>query len=48
MAMSLDARIADADGGVGWLEQFGDGGGDYFGYQAFYDQVDTLVMGRIK
>ena len=45
LAMSLDGFLADAEGGVGWL-----GGedpayeGDY-GYGAFYQTVDTLVMG---
>ncbi len=44
IAMSLDARIADADGGLGWLDSFG-GEGD-FGYADFYAGIDALVMGR--
>jgi dihydrofolate reductase len=41
IATSLDGFIADRDGGVDWL--FADG--DY-GYAAFFDSVETLIMGR--
>lgn len=45
IAMALDGRIADADGGIGWLDDFGVEGSDN-GYEAFYASVDALVMGR--
>lgn len=45
IAMSLDARIADAAGGVDWLTPFNDPAND-FGYAAFYKTIDVLVMGR--
>jgi len=45
IAMSLDGRIADASGGVGWLDRF-DGLGTDFGYAEFYAGIDALVMGR--
>jgi dihydrofolate reductase len=41
IATSLDGFIADRDGGVDWL--FADG--DY-GYTAFFDSIETLLMGR--
>src|SRR3712207_517414 len=41
IATSLDGFIADRDGGVDWL--FADG--DY-GYAAFFDSIETLIMGR--
>lgn len=44
IAASLDGRIADAGGGVGWLDPFA---GDDHGYEAFYAGVDALVMGRL-
>lgn len=45
IAVSLDGYIADAAGGVGWLE--GEDplyDGDY-GYEAFFRGIDTVVMG---
>jgi dihydrofolate reductase len=41
IATSLDGYIARADGRVDWL--FTD---DDYGYAAFYESVDTVVMGR--
>lgn len=43
MATSLDGMIADAEGGVGWLNRWDDV--DY-GTPEFMASVDTLIMGR--
>jgi dihydrofolate reductase len=45
MAMSLDGYIARPDGSLGWLEPFEKSGEDY-GYPAFFESVDALVIGR--
>lgn len=45
VASSLDGCIAAADGGVDWLKPF-EGGGEDYGYAAFYAGVDVLLMGR--
>lgn len=46
MAVSLDGYIADVDGNVDWLAAFhGDGTEDY-GYGAFVDAIDAIVIGR--
>jgi dihydrofolate reductase len=41
IAASLDGYIARPDGGVDWLFTDQD-----YGYQAFYDSVDALLIGR--
>lgn len=46
IATSLDGYIADADGGVGFLDTFPMPEGDDMGYYAFMAQVDALLMGR--
>lgn len=44
IATSLDGFIARADGSVDWLEH--ESGDEDYGYRAFIETVDTLVMGR--
>jgi dihydrofolate reductase len=44
IAQSLDGFIADADGGVEWLEAFNVEGQDH-GYAAFLSDVAAVVMG---
>ena len=44
IATSIDGFIARKDGGIDWLPD-GDGSEDY-GYRAFMDSVDAIVMGR--
>jgi dihydrofolate reductase len=46
IAMSLDGRIADEQGGVGWLEDIRGDGGDS-GYGDFISQIDTVLMGSV-
>lgn len=45
IATSLDGFIARPDGGIDWLPTPVPGGEDY-GYHAFMDTVDAIVMGR--
>ena len=45
VACSADGYIADADGGIGWLDNF-QGAGEDYGYKEFFDSMDGLVMGR--
>lgn len=44
IAASLDGFIARPDGGLDWLEAVHVEGEDY-GYQAFFDSVDALLLG---
>lgn len=45
IAMTLDGYIARTDGAFDWLSAVEQPGEDY-GYRAFYDSVDAVVMGR--
>jgi dihydrofolate reductase len=45
VATSLDGYIATLDGGIDWLPRL-DPEGEDFGYRAFYESVDALIMGR--
>ncbi len=45
IATSLDGFIARPDGAIDWLPAPEPGGEDY-GYHAFMDSVDAIVMGR--
>lgn len=47
IATSLDGFIARPNGDLDWLPGVGDADtGEDYGYQAFMDSVDVLVMGR--
>lgn len=45
IATSVDGYIARSDGSVDWLDAVARPGEDY-GYRAFVESVDALVMGR--
>jgi len=45
-ATSLDGFIARENGAIDWLGSPPEEGGEDYGYQAFMDSVDVLVMGR--
>ncbi len=45
IGLSLDGCIADACGGVGWLEGQEPGWPGDYGYAGFYGEVDTVLMG---
>ena len=44
IAQTLDGYIARADGAIDWLAQIDEHDHDY-GYAAFYDTVDAVIMG---
>lgn len=46
IATSLDGYIADRDGGLGWLSEGAAPDEGDFGYAAFMEGIDALVMGR--
>jgi len=46
IAMSLNGKIASKDGGVDWLEATPNPDKLDYGYQAFYDSVDTTIQGK--
>ncbi|MGB3200474.1 MAG: dihydrofolate reductase family protein [Nodosilinea sp.] len=45
IATSLDGFIATSEGGIDWLSAIETPEEDY-GYKAFYDSIDAIVMGR--
>lgn len=45
IAMSLDGYLADLHGGIGWLEGQESGANDMESYEAFIQDVDTVIMG---
>jgi dihydrofolate reductase len=46
IATSVDGFIARENGGIDWLPGVGDAGTEDYGYRAFIDSVDAIVMGR--
>lgn len=45
IATSQDGFIADKDGGVGWLDPYNNIEGEDFGYNAFYESIDGIIIG---
>ena len=45
IATSLNNKIAAKDGSVEWLESIPHKEGEDYGYQKFYETVDTTIMG---
>jgi dihydrofolate reductase len=45
IASSLNSKIADQDGAVEWLEKIPHPDGEDYGYQHFYETIDTTIMG---
>ena len=47
IATSLDGFIARVNGDIDWFSGGGSGdGGEVYGYKAFLETIDVLVMGR--
>ena len=46
IATSLDGYIARPDGSIDWLNEIPNPDNSDFGYNDFYAEIDTLVMGR--
>lgn len=46
IATSLDGFIAKKDGSLDWLTEYSDTGQGDFGFAAFMDSVDAVIMGR--
>jgi dihydrofolate reductase len=46
IAKSLDAYIADKDGGIDWLDSIPNPDQIDMGYNKFNDRIDAIVMGR--
>lgn len=44
VATSMDGFIATPDGGVDWLSPY-EGTGEDYGYKAFYEKLDVLLLG---
>ncbi|CAM3834588.1 dihydrofolate reductase family protein [Parendozoicomonas haliclonae] len=46
LGASIDGYIADRDGGLDWLHCVPNPDHDDFGFAAFMDSIDALIMGR--
>ena len=46
IATSLDDFIADKNGGIDWLHEIPNHTGNDYGYKAFIESIDALVMGK--
>ncbi|MHA7941761.1 dihydrofolate reductase family protein [Formosa sp. 3Alg 14/1] len=46
IGMSLNGKIAAADGGVDWLESIPNPDESDYGYSSFYDSIDTTIQGH--
>jgi len=46
LAMSLNGKIARSDGQVDWLDAIPNPEKSDYGYYAFYDTIDTTIMGH--